>query len=178
MQLANRTRIWQLISPTLPVGAFHHSQGLEQAIDCGWVHDEQSTHAWIEGLLGHTIAHTDLPVIRRVHAAWRERDLDRIIRWDETCRACRETRELREEDLNMGAALKRLIGELSEPYPEVELGFPATFAVLAANWSLEGDDAMAGYAWSFCENQVAAAIKLVPSDIALGSESSAILVPI
>jgi urease accessory protein len=168
MNLANRTRLWQIISPTLPVGAFHHSQGLEQAIDCGWVHDEKSTHAWIDGLLGHTVAHADLPVITRVHAAWRDRDVAQVIRWDETCLACRETRELRDEDLNMGAALKRLIIELREPHPEVELGFAATFAVLAANWSLASDDAMAGYAWSYCENQVAVAIKLVPLGYSAG----------
>ena len=32
-------RLWQLISPSLPVGAFHYSQGLEQAVNRGRVYE-------------------------------------------------------------------------------------------------------------------------------------------
>ena len=160
--LTDQTRLWQLISPTLPVGAFNHSQALEQAVACASVHGETSALAWIAGLLHRTIAHVDLPVIARVHAAWQQHDTAEVVRWNAICQACRETRELRDEDRNMGAALKQLMVELREPLPDAELGFAAAFAVAAANWSLPRADAMAGYAWAWCENQVAAAIKLVP----------------
>ncbi|MFL6548487.1 MAG: urease accessory protein UreF, partial [Povalibacter sp.] len=33
--------ILHLASPALPIGAFHFSQGLEQAVECGWVRDEK-----------------------------------------------------------------------------------------------------------------------------------------
>ncbi len=35
----SRLRLMQLISPTLPIGAFTYSQGLEWAVEAGWVHD-------------------------------------------------------------------------------------------------------------------------------------------
>lgn len=163
--LAEQTRLWQLISPALPVGAFHYSQGLEAAVCRGWVHDEATAREWIGGILHHTIARVDLPILMRVHAAWQQRDIDRLSRWNRACRAHRETRELREEEQNMGFALRRLAVELEDPMPDLPdgpLGFVAAFAVVAANWKLAARDAAAGYAWSWCENQVASAVKLVP----------------
>ena len=37
-----RLRLLHLVSPSLPVGAFTYSQGLEWAVECGWVSDEAS----------------------------------------------------------------------------------------------------------------------------------------
>ena len=40
--------IWRV--PALPIGAFHFSQGLEYAVECGWVKDEASALEWIDGI--------------------------------------------------------------------------------------------------------------------------------
>ena len=156
------TELWRLISPLLPVGAFHHSQGLEQAAAWRDVHDEASARDWIEGLLGHVAACVDLPVVARVRRAWAARRAAEVEHWDAVCRACRETRELRDEERNMGAALMRLLHELDEPTPPARLGFAAAFGVAAANASLPEREAAAGYAWAWCENQTAAAVRLIP----------------
>ena len=37
-------RLWQLISPALPVGAYAHSGGLESAIEHGHVHQGGHDH--------------------------------------------------------------------------------------------------------------------------------------
>ena len=154
-------RLWQLISPLSPVGAYHHSQGLEQAVGTGWVTDEGTALAWIQGLLGRSIANLDLPVVARARDAWRDGDIAGLLRWDALCRACRETSELRAEERNMGAALIALMGELGEQSPD-GLGYTAAFGVAAANASLGERDTLAGYAWAWCENQVACAVKLTP----------------
>ena len=39
-------RLLQLASPTLPIGAFAYSQGLEPAVAAGLVTDETSAGAW------------------------------------------------------------------------------------------------------------------------------------
>ena len=156
-------RLWQLISPLSPVGAYHHSQGLEQAVGAGWVTDEGTALAWIHDLLGRSIANLDLPVVARARTAWRDGDVSALLRWDALCRACRETSELRAEERNMGAALIALIGELGERSPDGHrLGYAAAFGVAAANAALGARDTLAGYAWAWCENQVACAVKLTP----------------
>jgi len=155
-------RLWQLISPGLPVGAFHYSQGLEQAVHRDWIVDATSTEVWIGGVLWHVLGWLDLPLINRVHHAWLNRDEAAVDHWNSISRACRETAELREEEHQMGVALTSLGHDMDESLPESTLGFTATFAVIAANNGISAEEAMAGYAWAWCENQVLAATKLVP----------------
>ena len=56
-------RLLHLASPALPIGAFHFSQGLEYAVECGWVNDEASALEWIGGIAGASLATLDLPVL-------------------------------------------------------------------------------------------------------------------
>ena len=54
--------IW-LASPALPVGGFSYSEGLEAAIDRGWVHNEASCIKWLTDQLWVTQARGDLAVV-------------------------------------------------------------------------------------------------------------------
>lgn len=157
-----RTKLWQLISPALPVGAYSYSQALEYVHFEGIVHDERSAVEWLRDLLAHGVARLDLPILERVHRAWAVRDDVAVRRWSRELEARRETAELRFEDLAMGSALTQLLTSLGEAVPERRLPFASAFAVAAANWSIPLEDACAGYAWAWCEAQVAAAVKLVP----------------
>ena len=160
--LGEQARLWRLVSPLLPVGAYHHSQGLEQAVARRWVRDEDAVREWLADLLEHVLIHVDLPILIRAREAWMRRDAATLRHWNAVCLACRESRELRDEERNMGAALGRLLGELQEPAPAAALGFVASFGVAAANANIDAPETAAGYAWSWCENQVSAAIRLVP----------------
>jgi len=155
-------RLWQLISPALPVGAFHYSQGLEQAVQRGWVADADHAYDWIRGVLVNVVTWVDLPLVKRAYEAWRGSDEADLDRWNGISTACRETAELRAEEQQMGAALTRLAGSMEEPLPRQPLGFTAAFAVVAANNNIPLQDAMMGFAWAWCENQTLAAVKLVP----------------
>ena len=103
------TRLLQLVSPALPIGAFAYSQGLEQAVASGWVTDEQSAAEWVIGLLEHAVAMLDLPVLTRLIEAWRADDHARVQRWSTWLAACRPTREARAEERQLGAALARAL---------------------------------------------------------------------
>jgi urease accessory protein len=157
-------RLWQLISPTLPVGAYSYSQALEYVIECGTVRDEPSTLAWLRELLHHGLAALDLPVLLRVHRAWTRGDATTVAKLSRELEARRDTAELRFEDMAMGGALTQLLTNLGEPLPSdtPRLPFASAFAVACANWRIAEEDACAGFAWAWCESQVAAAVKLVP----------------
>jgi urease accessory protein len=155
-------RLWQLVSPALPVGAYSYSQGLEYAHYAGSVHDADSALAWIGDVLELSVARLDLPLLLRAHAAASAGDAATLRRLSRELEARRETAELRLEDLAMGQALTQLFAGLGEPLPERRLTFACAFAAAAARWSIAAEDACAGYAWAWCEAQVAAAVKLVP----------------
>lgn len=155
-------RLWQLISPTLPVGGFSYSQGLEKAVDDGAVVDEATAASWITGLLRNSIALNDLPIMQRIYTAWSESAWQTALNWNDRLLATRETAELRFEDRAMGDALARLMPTLGLEVPKHTFSFAGAFAIAAAQCGIDCRDAMAGYTWAWAELQVAAAVKLVP----------------
>lgn len=56
-------RLLQLASPTLPVGAYTYSQGLEWAVESGRIGDEASAGQWIADLLQHGIGRFEAPLL-------------------------------------------------------------------------------------------------------------------
>jgi urease accessory protein len=158
----NAIKLWQLISPALPVGAYSYSQALEHVIDAGDVTSADDALDWMRGLLRCGIGKLDLPMLARVHRAWAAGDAAETMRLCRRIVALRETSELRLEDLAMGGALAQLLPNLGAAVPEPRLPFAGAFAIAAAHWDIAVEDACAGYAWTWCEAQVAAAVKLVP----------------
>ncbi len=167
--MTNQTtlRLMQLVSPALPVGAYAYSQGLETAVERGWVSDEADARDWILGLMDHSLCHLDVPVFARIYRGFAADDKAAVLAWSELLRACRETAELQAEDHHLGAALARLLDELDVPGASTWVDHPARsfatlFAMAAVHWQIPLADAVSGYVWAWAENQVAAAIKLVP----------------
>jgi urease accessory protein len=160
-------RLWQLISPALPVGAYAYSQGLEYAIDSQWLNNKEEVEQWIKGQVKHSLSHMDIPVLKRMYSAWQKKDYEQVKEWSEFLIAARESSELVAEDLHLGRALATLLHELEVPNAEqYKFSDNACYAVLlslaAVHWNISIDEIAQGYLWSWCENQVAAAIKLVP----------------
>lgn len=162
-----RRRLWQLISPTLPVGAYSYSAGLEYAVEDGWLKNADDVADWLRGQLHHALARVDVPALARLYSAWRAEDAVALNYWSQWLRACRETAELREEDRHVGQALARLLRDLdlpeAAPWAEDPLaGWAPLYALAVVRWAIPLEEAVEAYLWAWCENQVAAAIKLVP----------------
>lgn len=179
-------RLLHLASPALPIGGFHFSQGLEYAVDRGWVRDEATALDWIGGVLGASIATLDLPVLHRLHAAWCKNDYPAVHRWNAFLLASRETAELRAEDRHLGGALFRVLAEMQL---RTELFDPAVakasfgiahataFSFACARWEIPAAASAQTYAWAWVENQVLAAVKLVPLGQSAGQRLLHALIP-
>lgn len=162
-------RLMQLSSASLPVGGYSFSQGLEYAVDTGWINNAEQTFDWCELLLENSIAVVDLPLLIRLTDAIKNNDCEKFILWNATVLACRETSELSLTETAMGAALIRLLTKLEidlsawEKFlDEEQISFIAAFALAANHWDINDDSILVGYCWSWLENQIAAATKLVP----------------
>lgn len=158
-------RLWMLVSPTLPVGGYSYSQGMEHAVLTGRLQNAADVGRWVGGLLDAAISRVDLPCLARMYQALEAGDAESAARWNRRLIALRETRELRQEDLLMGEALERLLADLELPAPD-SIGAPTTFALALARASLALSlnlaTCLTAYGWIWCDNQIAAAIKLVP----------------
>src|SRR5689334_21017498 len=106
------TRLLQLASPTLPVGAYSYSGGLESAIDERTVTDARTAEAWIRDVLEFSVGSFELPLFCRMFSEIAADDYAVLGRWNTLFRSCRETAELRTKTLQMGHALVTLLNDL------------------------------------------------------------------
>lgn len=160
------TALFQLLrftSPSLPVGGFAWSQGLEMAIDGGWLRDAEELHAWLEAMMLQNMARQELPLLSRLLSAQESAD---ILLWNRNSLALRETAELRLEDVQSGRAVLQLARSLALPFvawwPEEDISYVTAFALVCQAYQIAYADAATGLVWSWLDNQITAAMKLLP----------------
>lgn len=147
-------RLLQLASPTLPVGAYSYSQGLEAAVEARIVDDAASAERWIGDVLEFSVGAMEAPLLwKMLHGEG----------CNELFLATRETAELRAETVQMGRSLALLLKDLAIcEVAEEECAFPTAFAAAALAFGVAPREALVAYLWSWLENQVMAAVKAVP----------------
>jgi urease accessory protein len=163
-------RLLHLASPTLPIGAYSYSQGLEWVVAAGTVRDAATAQRWIGDLLVHVLPRGDAAMaLRLLHAAIHE-DWQACARWNAFVRATRETFELSAESEQAGHSLLRLAGDLAlldasaaAALPQLApVTLPAAYALTARALGIRPQPALIAYVWAWLENQVLCAMKSVP----------------
>ncbi|WP_370292715.1 urease accessory protein UreF [Thalassolituus sp.] len=166
-------RLQQLISPSLPIGAFTYSQGMEWAVESGWIKKADSLYDWLDSLLSGTMVTMELPMLLRFADAIDAGDADACLQHAAFLLSCRETSELRAEENQRGQAFTALLDKLPESaeWPELnnsewraslEMSQLAGFALACHKWQINREDMLCGYLWSWLENMVIGAVKLIP----------------
>ena len=170
MQSASLLHLLQLASPSLPVGAYSYSQGLETAMARGFVHDEYSARAWIVDMLNEIVARFEAPLTWRLIQAFEARDADAVADWTAMFLASRDSAEFRAETVQMGYSLAKLISELAPDdkvlltllQQQAEIPFPTALAAATVALRVPAESALLGMLFSWAENQVLACVKSVP----------------
>ncbi|NRA20107.1 MAG: urease accessory protein UreF [Oceanospirillaceae bacterium] len=158
-------RLMQLSSVSLPVGGYAFSQGLEYAIEEDWLSNEEQVQQWLATQITQGLAQLDLPILRLAMQALTRCDENALPTLNQLILANRESSELRLSDSAMGEALTRVLRQQQIPVifqKKTEVSFVLMFAIAAHHWKIEYHHAALGFSWSWLENQVAAATKLVP----------------
>lgn len=136
-------------------------------MEAGWVKDAPGLERWLEGLLAHSVATLELPILLRVCQSIAESDQLSTVRWCNYVLASRETLELRREERQRGSALAKLLPNLDIIIPadlanSVQSTQLAGIALAANQWNIAPLDSCEGYAWSWLENAAMAGVKLIP----------------
>lgn len=170
MQASALLHLLQLASPSLPIGAYSYSQGLEAALESGIVTDEHSARRWIIDALHQVVARFEAPVVWRLLQAFATRDATAVNDWTERFIAARDTAEFRAETIQMGYSLDKLaidlkIGDavlLDLLRSQSEVPLPTAFAFAAVALDMPHEAALHGMLFSWAENQVLVCVKSVP----------------
>lgn len=186
---AGLLQILWLASPTLPVGGFSYSEGLEAAVDVGAVSDEATAANWLADQLHLSLARSDLAVVAQAIPAWQASDLPRIQQLNTWVLNTRETQEFRLQTEQMGRSLLEWarslitldasVGGVFEQLQSAQLApptYPVAMACAAACAHTPVRDSLIGVAFGWAENMVQAAIKSVPLGQSAGQRMLARLV--
>jgi urease accessory protein len=167
---AHLLHLLQLASPSLPIGAYSYSQGLEAALEQGLVTDADSARRWIARQLHEVVARWEAPLCWRLMAAFTQRDALAVAELSEKFLASRDTSELRAETVQMGFSLARLIAELGIAdegaltmlHAHAEAPLPAAYACAVAALGIPHEEALLALLFAWAENQVLVCVKSVP----------------
>ena len=170
MQATHLLHLLQLASPSLPVGAYSYSQGLETAMERGLVHDESSAGVWIGDMLEEVVARFEAPITWRLIQAFMARDTEAVAHWTDYFIASRDSAEFRAETIQMGYSLSKLLATLAPdntpPLTQLsqmtEIPFPTALAAATVTLQIPAESALLGALFSWAENQVLACVKSVP----------------
>ncbi|HBE19853.1 MAG TPA: urease accessory protein UreF [Cyanobacteria bacterium UBA11149] len=174
----------QLASPTLPVGAYSYSEGLETLVDRGIICDRESLSQWLEASLRHGAIRLEAAMMLRSYLSVRNNDLTALGYWNSWASAAKETAELRSQSWQMGNSLIKLLLDLDRCRPThdkislpdlasaagVPCNYAIAFGIAAADWQIDITAACLGYLHSWASNLIGAGVKLIPLGQTLGQQ--------
>ena len=162
--------ILQLLSPSLPVGAFSYSEGLEWLVQNQKVNNETTLFNWIESELSRgqiTIEASSISHIMKDLVDWKNnRDAQHkfvIEEWNSWLSSLRDSPDVRSQQTQMGESLLQLLIDLDHPLPDNEKTFiwPIAWAWAGVCWDIPQIDLVEGFLYSWVANQLSAALRLL-----------------
>lgn len=163
---AARLRLFQLVSPALPVGAFSYSEGLEVLVQRGALSDAAAVEVWLQAELQRGAVAVEAAALQPLQRALATADRAAATALDGWLLAQREAAELRAQQRQMGQSLLQLLADLGWPLPPVlaaaGLAWPAAFAWAAYCLELDSPAVEEAYVYGWVANQLSAAVRLVP----------------
>ena len=160
----------QLLSPSLPVGAFSYSEGLEWLVQNKKVNDEITLSNWIKSELLHgqiTIEASSISYIMRDLVHWKNHKNAHyksvIEEWNSWLSSFRDSPDIRSQQIQMGESLLQLLIDLDHPLPDNEKKFiwPIAWAWAGVSWEIIPIDMVEGFLYSWVANQLSAALRLL-----------------
>jgi urease accessory protein len=162
-----------LTDPTLPVGGFSHSAGLETYVQAGIVKDAATAKDFVEEMLSKNIHYTDAAFVSLAHDAAGNKNWNGIKRLDEECNAVKLPTEMRQASQKIGTRVLKifqplckheLINQYGRAIKEEEVSghYCIAFGLLANVLSISKKDALAGFYYNAAVGFITNCVKLVP----------------
>lgn len=165
----------QLTSPSLPLGAYSYSEGLEFLIEQNAIASVDSLAIWLKQELKYGAIRLEGAIMLRAYASLLAGDIQTLESWNNWSSAAKESSELRGQSWQMGTSLLRLLSEI-QPADENNLpslqqlsaifgrqcNYAIAFGIGAAYWQLEVEVALLGYLQSWTANLISVGVRAIP----------------
>jgi len=170
-----RLRLFQLVSPALPVGAFSYAEGLEVLVQRGQLADAAAVRRWLEAELGRgglcleaaSLAGMRADLERARATADPSAAMAAVRDRQDWLLAQREAAELRAQQRQMGGSLCQLLEDLGWSLPDRPIGgaplaWTAAWAWAGVCLEVPDPELVEAYLHGWTTNQISAAVRLVP----------------
>lgn len=97
-----------LSDPTLPIGGYTHSNGLETYVQEGIVCNAATAKNFVEHMLRYNIKYNDAAIMKLAFDATAAQDMETIIALDQECTALKSPMEIRQASQKLGLRLIKI----------------------------------------------------------------------
>lgn len=165
--------ILHITDPTLPIGGFSHSNGLETYVQQNLVKDASLAQDFVESMLRYNYKYNDALAVRWAHESALKRNLDGILKLDNECQALKAPREVREGSQKLGTRLIKIyVTLLNDPFldqindqieqKKMQGHYPVIYGIITSLLKIEMEKAVCAFLYNAAVGMVTNAVKLVP----------------
>ena len=108
MNNKNLFALLHITDPSLPIGSFSHSSGLETFVQKGIVHNITSAKEFILEMLSNSIKYSDAALVALAYKAAVDNDLEKLIELDQLCSAIKIPMEIRSGSAKLGTRFSKI----------------------------------------------------------------------
>ena len=162
-----------LSDPTLPIGGFSHSAGLESYVQRNIVNDKITANTYITEMLSRNLFYTDAALVSLVFDAAQQNNSEKILLLDGQCTAVKLPMEIRQASQKLGTRLMKIFYPLHKnehviSFQQAVAGnqtagnYCVVFALFAHAMGLLKEEALTGFYYNAAAGFVTNCVKLIP----------------
>ena len=167
--------------PTLPIGGYTHSAGLETYVQYGLVTNAETAKEFASQMLSRNIQFSDAAYMSLAYDAAANGQIERLLELDGQCTAIKLPMEMRQASQKLGMRLLKIFEprnqhDLSASFKKELLNKNANgnycivFGMYAALMGIDKEQALLGFYYNAAVGFVTNAVKLVPLSQQSGQE--------
>ncbi|MEO8934850.1 MAG: urease accessory protein UreF [Xanthomarina sp.] len=172
-ELGSLIKILHITDPTLPIGGFSHSYGLETYVQQNLVKNASTTQEFVESMLKNNYKYNDGLAVKLAYDFTVAKNLDALLKLDNECHALKAPREVREGSQKLGTRLIKIYAALLDDLFLNEINnlieqkkmqghYSVIFGIVTATLKIETAKAVCSFLYNAAVGMVTNAVKLVP----------------